>query len=396
MMHAYADDPSPEWQPSMIPDGIQLDYAAYPNDMRNMGGLWKRIPLTALSFLIGGLSLAGFPLITAGFWSKDEIFADAFTVGTSDGIYWLHLVVFFSLFLAACFTAFYTGRQWLLTFWGEPRSEAAKHATLMKGHYVDEHALDEKGVGPMGRWFSIMNDDEVVDDSLKGKPGWYRLMRVFEDSAPMQAPLLFLAIFALVAGWVGIPADFPIVGGVFNANLFKDFIKYTILETPEAPKFNLIPVAASFIASLGGLALAWWIYGVRPVQKDEKDPVQTAVGDGLWGSLQMRFNLDNAYLRLLYVPFERFGREVTYKMIDQETINSLMADVANLFVNLGEVIKRFNYVVIDGVGDGIPAAVGAFSRWFRGMQTGRAQQYMLFAAIALLAMGSLLIAQSLF
>ena len=48
-----------------------------PQDMMNMGGLRKTMPVTFITFLIGGLSLAGFPLITAGFWSKDEILADA-------------------------------------------------------------------------------------------------------------------------------------------------------------------------------------------------------------------------------------------------------------------------------------------------------------------------------
>ena len=46
-----------------------------PQDMRNMGGLLKRMPITGWTFIIGGLALAGFPFMTAGFWSKDEILA---------------------------------------------------------------------------------------------------------------------------------------------------------------------------------------------------------------------------------------------------------------------------------------------------------------------------------
>jgi len=89
-----------------------------PNDMRNMGGLRKTMPVTYWLYLIGTLALAGI-VPFAGFWSKDEILLDAslhFPV-----IYWL-------LSIAAFFTAFYMGRQIWMVFFGEPRHEAAAHA----------------------------------------------------------------------------------------------------------------------------------------------------------------------------------------------------------------------------------------------------------------------------
>ena len=55
-----------------------------PQDMRNMGGLKEKMPWTFWTFLIGGLALSGLPFITAGFWSKDEILAEAFH-GATDG-----------------------------------------------------------------------------------------------------------------------------------------------------------------------------------------------------------------------------------------------------------------------------------------------------------------------
>lgn len=90
-----------------------------PNDMRNMGGLRGTMPITFWLYMIGTLALAGiFPF--AGFWSKDEILADAFSEGFTL-IYWL-------LTIAAFFTAFYMGRQIWMVFFGEPRHEAAAHA----------------------------------------------------------------------------------------------------------------------------------------------------------------------------------------------------------------------------------------------------------------------------
>jgi NADH-quinone oxidoreductase subunit L len=94
-----------------------------PGDMRNMGGLRKTMPVTFWLYIIGTLALAGiFPF--AGFWSKDEILADAFTEGFG-AVYWL-------LTIAAFFTAFYMGRQIWMVFFGEARHEAAAHAQESK------------------------------------------------------------------------------------------------------------------------------------------------------------------------------------------------------------------------------------------------------------------------
>jgi NADH-quinone oxidoreductase subunit L len=90
-----------------------------PNDMRNMGGMRKTMPTTFWVYVVGALALGGiFPL--AGFWSKDEILADAFREGYTL-VYWL-------LTIAAFLTAFYMGRQIWMVFFGQPRHEAAGKA----------------------------------------------------------------------------------------------------------------------------------------------------------------------------------------------------------------------------------------------------------------------------
>lgn len=89
-----------------------------PGDMRNMGGLRSRIPVTFWVYIIGTLALAGiFPF--AGFWSKDEILLDA-------SLHYPH--VYWMLSLAAFFTAFYMGRQVWMVFFGKARHEAAEQA----------------------------------------------------------------------------------------------------------------------------------------------------------------------------------------------------------------------------------------------------------------------------
>jgi NADH-quinone oxidoreductase subunit L len=89
-----------------------------PQDMRNMGGLWNRMPITKWVYLIGALALAGI-IPFAGFWSKDEILAEASHKSP---------VAFVLLLIAAAFTAFYMTRQIIMIFFGKPKSEAAAHA----------------------------------------------------------------------------------------------------------------------------------------------------------------------------------------------------------------------------------------------------------------------------
>jgi len=187
-----------------------------PQDMFNMGGLRKKMPITFWTFLIGGFALSGFPLITAGFWSKDEILADAFANG--------HLVIFITLALAAFMTAFYTMRQITLTFLGEPRTEEAEHA--------------------------------------------------HETPWTMTAPLVVLSVFAIGYGWVGIPEHFPLLGGLVP-NWFHEFIGGTLAEHPPVLEFNFIPLLTSLVVALGGLFFGWLVY--RNVTSVEQDRLQFPV-----------------------------------------------------------------------------------------------------------------------
>ena len=95
-------------------------------DIRNMGGLWKKMPLTALTFGISTLAITGFvPL--SGFWSKDAILGNALF---SHNHAWPAVgeLAYVLGTLAALGTAFYMSRLFFLTFVGKPRTHAAEHA----------------------------------------------------------------------------------------------------------------------------------------------------------------------------------------------------------------------------------------------------------------------------
>jgi NADH-quinone oxidoreductase subunit L len=191
-----------------------------PQDMFNMGGLRRKMPITFWTFVAGGFALSGFPLVTAGFWSKDEIFASTF--GS-------HTAVFVTLALAAFLTAFYTMRQITLTFLGQPRTPAAENA------------------------------HETV---------W-----------TMTVPLIVLAVFAIGFGWTGIPEHFPLIGGLLP-NWFHEFVGGTLAEVPEAAPFSPVPLAASLVVALGGLLVGWLVY--RRVGSAEQDAFQFGVLKRKW------------------------------------------------------------------------------------------------------------------
>ena len=134
-----------------------------PQDMRNMGGLRKRMPVTYWVYLIGALALSGIAPL-AGFFSKDEILAAASHTSP---------LVYVVLSAAAFLTAFYMGRQVLMVFFGSARTEAAKSATespvlvtvpliVLAVLSVVGGALNLPGLHTLGEWLhhTIWNAEE--------------------------------------------------------------------------------------------------------------------------------------------------------------------------------------------------------------------------------------------
>jgi NADH-quinone oxidoreductase subunit L len=291
------------------------DHADLQN-MFNMGGLRKKMPITFWTFLIGGLALSGFPVLTAGFWSKDEIFAEAFGTG--------HLAVFITLALAAFLTAFYTMRQITLTFFGQPRTKAAEHAS--------------------------------------------------ETPLTMTLPLIVLAVFAVGFGWTGMPEWFT--GGV-NLNWFHEFVGSTLSQLPEAASFSWIPLTTSLLVALGGLFLGWLVY--RKVKSPAEDKLQIPL-------LKNKYYFDEIYNFLFIKPAAWMTEQFTYRFMDLKVIDDLILhNVARFSLFLGNAFRNyFDKPVINSlVGDGTGAVVKASGSGLRRIQAGRIQYYMLVSLVVL-------------
>jgi len=299
-----------------------IDYHSIdPQDMFNMGGLKKKMPITFWTFLIGGFALSGFPLVTAGFWSKDEIFADAFAHG--------HTTVLVTLAIAAFLTAFYTMRQITLTFLGKPRTKVAEHAQ--------------------------------------------------ETPWTMTLPLVILAAFALAYGWVGIPEDFLGLN-IWPENMFHG-IAYTLTEhqRPAAIHFSWIPLFISLGVALGGLFLGWMVY--RKVEVGQEDPLKKPLGL-LYPVLQNKYYFDELYDIIFVKPAAWISETLSYKWIDRGLIDGILHGIARVTFRTGSIFRDYIDVpIINGFGDAVGEGVKKFGHKIRYIQTGRIQQYMVFALV---------------
>jgi NADH-quinone oxidoreductase subunit L len=310
-----------------------------PQDMRNMGGLKDKMPITFWTFTIGGLALSGLPLITAGFWSKDEILAGAFNSN--------HQLVFWTLAVSALLTAFYTARQITLTFLSQPRTPEAEHAQ--------------------------------------------------ETGRTMTTPLIVLAVFAVAAGWVGIPHTFPGLGQVIP-NLFEGFVGSMLgheaaaggAAEGAAAAVSYVPLLTSVIVSLGGLLAGYYLY--RGTQTAEAlDPLQRPLGF-FYKILQNRYYIDQFYQRALIIPSRWVSEVFTYRWMDKKVIDGFIEGVAKAVWALGGIVRRWiDLQVINWTGDRLGSGVRLASGELRQVQTGRIQQYMLLAILAVVIVGAVFI-----
>ncbi len=304
-----------------------------PQDMLNMGGLRKKMPVTFWTFLIGGFALSGFPLVTAGFWSKDEVLSGAFNNG--------HPIVFWTLAAAALLTAFYTMRQITLTFLGQPRTKSAEHAQ--------------------------------------------------ETPLTMTLPLVVLSIFAISAGWVGIPKAFPGLGGLINP-WFEEFVGSMLATEGHAAAeagHSLVPLFTSLAVALGGLLLGWLVY--RGFKAGAKDPIQRAAPP-VHTVLKNKYYFDEAYDFLFVRPAYWISETFSYRIVDRGVIDGILNGIGKGALWLGRFFRNvIDLPVVNHFFEWVTGRVPAFGQDLRQVQTGRVQSYMIIAILVAVVAGLLFI-----
>jgi NADH-quinone oxidoreductase subunit L len=253
-------------------------------DMRRMGGLKAKLPATHWTMLAGALALSGVPIF-AGFFSKDEILANAFAGPAQNGLG--HPLLWLTGWVIAGMTAFYTFRMMSKTFYGRPR-------------YTEEVAA-----------------------------------HIHESPASMTIPLWILGALSVVAGFAGGFAPLHI------ASPFEHFLGSTVEWRAEGAELNLgatewVLVIASILVAVGG---AYWAYSSYLKARDAErlTPAQKA-HSWLYGRLDNKWGVDDAYNGL----FVREGKRLSnflWRFVDVRMIDGAVNGVAGGIAALSQALR---------------------------------------------------------
>jgi NADH-quinone oxidoreductase subunit L len=276
----------------------------HEQDIRNMGGLWKKIPYTAALMAIGTLALTGFPF-TAGFFSKDAIIEAAYATKIPG-----HDFAFLCVILAAGMTSFYSWRLFFLTFMGKTRA--------------DQHTYDH----------------------------------AHESPKVMMIPLFVLAAGAILAG---LPLKEYFIGNGHDA-FWKGVLAYG-KDNHVMHDFHKVPgwvVAAPLIMMVSGFLLAYYMYLRSP-----QTPVRLAQEfPGIYQFLLNKWYFDELYDFLFVRPAKWIGKFL-WKQGDGRVIDGYGPDgVSNAVLRItGKVVRLqtgylYNYAFAMLIG------VAAFVTWY--------------------------------
>ena len=300
-------------------------HAFDPQDMRNMGGVRTRMKTTFWVYLIGAMALAGIPPL-AGFWSKDEILAEANLY--LPGVYIL-------LTLAAFFTAFYMGRQVLMVFFGSPRTEPAAHA---------------------------------------------------EENPPIiTVPLIILAALSALGGLLNLPTVHTFGHWLEHTIKIEEAVQAIHVGEAAESGFNFVVAGSSVLIALIGVTLAWFFYSRRyrtlqemPAGKRPDDPLRPLLGP-VFTLLENKYWMDELYRTVILNPYVGLSRFLA-ETIDGRFWHDWFHD--RVLYNGFQVLTRVLAVKVDlGFIDAIANGLGNASQWLAGrlrlLQNGNVRSYAL-------------------
>jgi NADH-quinone oxidoreductase subunit L len=300
-------------------------------DMRRMGGLKNKIPITYTTMLIGTLAIAGIPGL-AGFFSKDEILWQVYSnpVGFK-AVYLVGIVT-------ALMTAFYMWRLMAMTFFGEPRMDANTAA------------------------------------------------HVHESPGTMTIPLMLLAAGSVLAGWIGVPKLWSVLPDHFrvfeqwlSGVLGSELVEPAAQHTPDTGLEWTLMLLSVAVAG-AGIALAWRVYQKRT---PKQEPLM-ALG-ALYTASSNKWYLDEIY-EFLFVDGLSKGGGLALSRFDQKVVDGGVNGTGWLTRFTSTLSMWWDTWVIDGAVRLTGFGVKLASYPVRIFQTGSGQAYALVFVLGVAAM----------
>ncbi len=319
-------------------------HAVHTNDMREMGGLRKKIPVTAYTMFVACLAIAGagipFVIGTSGYYSKDSILEQAFSWGQQNG-FAFGGIFFWVATASAAITAFYMFRMWFMTFAGKPRNEER-----------------------------------------------YAHAREYPN---MVYPLVILAVFAIAVAWPNplqkgfdlstlLEASRPatISGTTLNGSVAAIVVPDEHLSHMDAIKTPVTLLAT--VTGIIGILLAAFMY-VLPGSRGLVAAEMAAKFKWIHNFLLNKWWFDELYEVIFVKPSQMIGRWISW--IDLNILDSIIHFSARATKAVARFWERLaDQIIVDG-------SVNLIARWIyqagvslRRVQTGSLRQYVLFIVIA--------------
>lgn len=294
-------------------------------DVRQMGGLRRALPITTATFLVGVLSLGGFPLL-AGFFSKDVILWRVFSSG--------HGILYGLALATSALTAFYSIRLAAMTFAGD----------------------------------------------FRGGPE--RQHHLHESPRAMTIPLVLLAVGCVTVGWLGAPAWLGL------PDRFAAWVEPALAALPESHghvdhaaelRGEIIGTCIAVVAGLTGMAIAWVLYGRSPsISRGLADRFPSAHA---YLSGPYRTVFDDLYAACVVRPVLRATRVLA--RFDQAVVDGVVNGTAAAIRLLANASGWFDRTFVDGLFQGSAGLARALGRGAAALHTGRIQSYLVVVGWAL-------------
>jgi NADH-quinone oxidoreductase subunit L len=389
--------------------GSVIHAVAGEQDMQRMGGLKKYMPVTFITMLVGALAIAGIPPLS-GFFSKDEILVRAFE---ANRVLWAIAIA------TAWLTAFYICRLMALTFYGPHRgpawarvaspaaaAEAAAHGAAhprdahahghaqRKGHEVTHGAADVSGARRADpRSPASARHDSARASAKAVSPVWNG---PHEAPGTMTAPLMALAIGAIVVGFIGIP---PVLGGTNTLHQFlaPSFVAPEVrpgrdaadVQRPATPGVatggHVSPGAErglmflSLVVAIAGVLTARHFYIVDP----ELPRRLASKWPGVHALLLHKYYVDELYDSTIVRGMITSARGLW--SVDRRVVDGAVDGLAAITQIGSWVSHMLDKHVVDGIVNLASWSAGQGSFGIRRVQTGLVQNYALLMVIGLFA-----------